>query len=167
MADKSGSGCLKSCAVGCATLFGLFVVLAAGAWFGRDTLKQTGWFKDISATFETAKSEAVELNALSARLHQKYPAGHIGAQMHVGNTNGVTTKTMIVNFVDPEFPLPESTPKAHEIAQEIAADYPNLAIYDQLRLSFVKRGSGDSSVVSTAEYQFPTAALVAKPADTP
>ena len=108
MAEKSGSGCLKSCAVGCATILALFLVLAVGAWMGRDTLRQTGWFKKIADRFETVKSEAVEMNALGARLAVRYPAQAIPIRMHIQTENGKTVESLVVTFVNPEFSLPDS-----------------------------------------------------------
>jgi hypothetical protein len=171
MADKSGAGCLKSCAVGCATMFGLFVVLAIGAWMGRDTLRQTGWFKQFADRVETAKSEAVQMNALGARLTEQFPAESIPIRAHIQSENGKTVKALVVTFVNPEFPVPESADgkeaKAREVALAIAADYPTIDRYDQLRLSFVVQRTGGASVGSAAEFQFAIRELQSPPAATP
>jgi hypothetical protein len=168
MADKSGAGCLKSCAVGCASALALLVVLAIGLWLGRDSIKEIGWFKKVSDTVESAKGEAVAMNALGARLAQGYPAAQIPIRAHIQSENGKTVKTLTVAFVDPQFALPESADgqeaKAREIAQAIAADYATLGRYDQLRLTFVTQRTGGARLGSTSEFQFPTAELVKRPA---
>ena len=170
MADKSGAGCLKSCAVGCASALALGAVLAVGLWLGRDQIKQLGFFKKFSDTVETAKSEAVAMNALGARLARAYPAAQIPIRADIRSENGKTVKTLAVAFVDPEFALPESADaqeaKAREIAQAIAADYPSLDRYDQLRLTFVTQRTGGARLGATSEFQFPTAELVRPPAPT-
>jgi hypothetical protein len=67
--------------------------------------------------------------------------------------------------------MPESVAgkeeKAREIARAIAADYPTLGSYDQLRLSFVTQSSGGASLGSSSEFQFPTAELLGKPVAAP
>ncbi|MGH7336222.1 MAG: hypothetical protein ACREI7_01470 [Myxococcota bacterium] len=171
MTQKSGSGCLKSCAIGCASAFVLALVLAIGLWLGRDSLGKLPWFEKISETVETAKSEAVEMNALGARLATRYPAEAIPIRAHIQSENGRTVKTLVVAFVNPEFPVPESASgreeTAREIARAIAADYATLGRYDQLRLSFVVRGAGGTSLGSTSEFQFPTAELLHRPPSAP
>jgi hypothetical protein len=168
MADKSGAGCLKSCAVGCASALALVAVLAVGLWLGRDSIKEIGWFKQVSDTVETAKGEAVAMNALGVRLAHSYPAAQIPIRAHIQSENGKTVKALIVTFVDPQFALPESADgqeaKAREIAGAIAADYATLGRYDQLRLTFVTQRTGGARLGSTSEFQFPTAELVKRPA---
>lgn len=171
MADKSGAGCLKSCAVGCASALALLAVLAIGLWLGRDSIKELGWFKRFSDTVETAKGEAAAMNALGARLARRYPAAQIPIRAHIQTENGKTVKTFVVTFVDPEFALPESADaqeaKAREIAQAIAADYATLGRYDQLRLTFVAQSTGGARLGSTSEFQFPTAELAGRPPSAP
>jgi hypothetical protein len=168
MAEKSGSGCLKSCAVGCASIVALVAVLAAGAWFGRDSLRQLPWIKKISETVETAKSEAVQLQALSARLRERYGAGQVTAHANIESTNGRTVKTLVVVFVGPGSALPEATAgreaAARAVAGAIAADYPTLDYYDRLHLRFVEPSTGGASLGSTVEFEFPVAEILARPA---
>lgn len=163
MAETSGAGCVKSCAIGCASVVALGAVLAVGAWMGRDTLRQMGPFKKIADTVEAAKGEAVEMNALGARLAARYPAGAIPIRAHIQSQNGKTTRTIVVTFVDPEFPVPDA-PAASEIARAIAAEHATIDRYDVLRLGFESRGEG-TLVGSTATFEFPVASLRTPPAD--
>ena len=171
MADKSGAGCLKSCAIGCASALALAAVLAVGLWVSRDSLGKLPIFKDLAATVETAKSEAAQMTALGARLSQRYPAAAIPIRAHIQSENGKTVKMLVVTLVDPEFELPESASgqeaKAREIARAIAADYATLGRYDQLRLSFVSQRTGGARLGSTSEFQFATAELLSAPPTSP
>lgn len=171
MSTSGKSGCLKSCAGGCAAAAILLVVLAVGAWTSRDSIRKMGPFRRFFDTVETAKSEAVQMNVLGAQLSKRYPAQAIPIRAHIQSDNGKTVKALVVTFVNPEFVLPESADgkeaKAREIALAIAADYPTLARYDQLRLAFVTENAGGASLGSTSEFQFPTAELSNQPPASP
>ncbi len=163
MSEKSGSGCLKGLGVGCGSCFVLVVIVAVSVWAGWGSIRQMGFFRNLSSTIETAKGEAAGMNALRTSLAESYPADRIEVNANIQSTNGVTVRTLAVTFVNPGFEVPEPEPakeaKAREIATRLAALYPTLDLYQQLRLSLVREGDGGASLGSTSTFQFATAEL--------
>jgi hypothetical protein len=167
VSGKSGSGCLKGLGVGCGSCFLLVVILAASVWAGWGSFREMGIFRKVRTTFETAKSEVVNLNALRASLDEIYPAARIDTHADIQSTNGVTVKTLAVSIVDPRFALPDSESakeaKAREIAGKIAEIYPSIDRWDRLRLSLVREGDGGANLGSTSTFQYGVPELLGRP----
>jgi hypothetical protein len=171
MSEKSSAGCLKGLGVGCGSCFVLVVIVAVSVWAGWGSIREMGIFRRLTSTVEMAKSEAANMTGLRASLLEVYPAARIDVRADIQSTNGITAKTLAVAIVNPRFELPVSDPekevKAREIAARIAALYPSLDLYDQLRISLVSEGDGGASLGSTSNFQFATSGLLPAPTTEP
>ncbi|HSM13443.1 MAG TPA: hypothetical protein VLA66_05190, partial [Thermoanaerobaculia bacterium] len=54
---RGGGGCLKGILIGCGVLLALGILVVVGITMNLDLIKESGWFRSIAKTAETAKVE--------------------------------------------------------------------------------------------------------------
>jgi hypothetical protein len=159
------SGCLRSAVGGCVGCAVVAVVLVVGLWMSRDAIRQTSWYKNLHGKVEAVQEEAKSLMDLRARLIAAYPADNVGVQVRMNSVNGVSTRTLQVEILNPTFPLPGDDAgkqvEAREIAAFVAREHPGISHYDQIRVSFARGGgAAGASYSSRTDFDFPVADLL-------
>ncbi len=161
---STGSGCVKALGIGCLSLLVIVIAIAVMIWTNWDKIKESEWFTTITEMAETAKIEMDSMMELQNSLQLEYPAETITVQARQWSGSNGSSKSLLVNFINPEFEVPDSESekerKAHEIALKVAGQYPELDRYDFVTVSFVSQRGVGVTFKSTSSHPFPTVKLL-------
>jgi hypothetical protein len=162
-AETTGSGCGKAIGIGCLVVFGLGATIVAGVFLNRDTIRQSPWYRSISARIAAVKSEGRMMDALRASLRIRHPADEVRMQARYRSDSTGTSHTLSVGFLNPKFDLPADAAGqeqlAREIAREVARAYPRIDHYEQVRVEFLAWSVGTEGFTHVTGFDFAVAGL--------
>jgi len=155
---RGGGGCLKGILIGCGVLLALGILVVVGITMNLDLIKESGWFRSIAKTAETAKVEVGRSMEIRAALLETYPSDQIGVHVGYHSADGVSVKTLAVSIEGPQFAIPEERAAYEELVRGIAFDvarlHPEIGLYDQIQVRVVRRLGVATVSTSADEFTF-------------